>query len=218
MNTRFVLPAAVAMALHAFALFGFRPAPAQPPSHSDPAFVCGLSSLWVEPLPVPPESDSDSAITARGSPDVMRSDEPVPPSADDRLQISIPAELPRPGPINPLLAIPSGPIGDPNGSGSLRSGPVDFTQLDNPPRTRLQIPPAYPYEASRDGRRGDVLVRFTVDEMGRVVDPYVIRSSDPVFEEPTLRAVAKWRFEPGRKNGRAVRFQLAVPVQFTVTP
>ncbi len=218
MNTRFVFPVAVAMALHAFALFGFHPAPAKPLS-------CPVSLTGCTLLPMPPDEppetvpdDNDATVTPRGSPDVVRSDEPVPPTADDRPQVSVPTEILHPGPIHPSAVIPSGPIGDPAGTGSAISGLVDSTKLDNPPRARLQVPPAYPYEASHDGRRGEVLVRFTVDETGRVLNPHVIQSNDPVFEAPTLRAVAKWRFEPGRRNGRAVRFQMAVPVQFTVNP
>jgi protein TonB len=43
-----------------------------------------------------------------------------------------------------------------------------------------------------------------------------VRSSAQVFDEPTLRAVARWKFEPGRKDGRAVRFRMSVPVVFNV--
>jgi protein TonB len=62
------------------------------------------------------------------------------------------------------------------------------------------------------------MVEFVVDEAGHVLDPHVLRSSNPLFEAPTLRAVAKWRFEPGRKDGRVVRFRMAVPVEFAVNP
>jgi protein TonB len=86
--------------------------------------------------------------------------------------------------------------------------------LDNAPRVRFPKAPQYPYEASRDQRSGEVLVEFSVDETGRVFNPSVVRSSDPIFEEPTLKAVRQWRFEPGRRNGRAVRFRMRLPVEF----
>jgi protein TonB len=41
-----------------------------------------------------------------------------------------------------------------------------------------------------------------------------VRSSSHAFEEPTLRAIAKWRFEPGRRGGQIVRFRMQVPVVF----
>ncbi|MBS0663516.1 MAG: energy transducer TonB [Verrucomicrobia bacterium] len=103
------------------------------------------------------------------------------------------------------------------GPGAGPGGGVESVDgLDRVPRTRLQASPVYPYEARKDGRGGEVIVAFTVDEQGRVVNPVVVRSTDPAFEGPTLRAVARWRFEPGRKNGRVVRFRLAVPVQFAL--
>jgi protein TonB len=58
------------------------------------------------------------------------------------------------------------------------------------------------------------VVEFGVDEGGRVYDPRVVRSSDALFDEPTLEAVRQWRFEPGRRNGRIVRFRMMLPVEF----
>ena len=88
--------------------------------------------------------------------------------------------------------------------------------LDNTPRTRFQPAPHYPPSARSTGLTGEVLVEFTVDESGRVLDPHIVRSSDRMFEEPSLRAVAKWQFEPGRSGGRIVRFRMAVPVVFNL--
>jgi protein TonB len=58
------------------------------------------------------------------------------------------------------------------------------------------------------------MVEFVVDESGNVLNPRVVSSSDRAFEENTLRAVAKWKFEPGRRDGRTVRFRMSVPVVF----
>jgi protein TonB len=35
-----------------------------------------------------------------------------------------------------------------------------------------------------------------------------------VFEAPALKAVKQWKFEPGKKNGKAVRFRMRVPITF----
>jgi protein TonB len=55
-----------------------------------------------------------------------------------------------------------------------------------------------------------------VDERGRVIDPRIVRSSERVFEESTLRAISKWQFEPGRRQGKVVRFRMTVPVMFNL--
>jgi TonB family protein len=43
---------------------------------------------------------------------------------------------------------------------------------------------------------GRVLVEFTVDVLGYVSDPKVIESSDKRLNEPSMKAVLRWRFVP----------------------
>ena len=76
--------------------------------------------------------------------------------------------------------------------------------------------PVYPFDAKRNGLTGEVFVEFTVDEEGAVISPRVVRSSDRIFEDATLRAVSRWRFEPGRRANQIVRFRMAVPVVFNL--
>jgi protein TonB len=97
------------------------------------------------------------------------------------------------------------------------SGPIfRLGDLDRAPRTRSQIAPVYPFEAKRTGLTGSVNVEFTVDENGRVGDPRIVSSTDRVFEQATIAAVLKWRFEPGTREGRAVRFRMIAPVVFNL--
>ncbi len=76
------------------------------------------------------------------------------------------------------------------------------------------MPPEYPTSMKNDGRDGTVLVEFDVDVKGRVVSARVRESTDRAFEEPTIRAVLKWRFEPGQSKGHAVPFRMVIPVNF----
>ena len=109
------------------------------------------------------------------------------------------------------------PVGIPGGMGECTgAGLFPGIELDNEPRTRVRVPPHYPMAAKQEGRGGEVLVEFVVDEAGRVLNPRVVRSTDRIFEEPTLRAVSKWRFEPGRRLGQIVRFRMSVPVVFNL--
>jgi protein TonB len=93
---------------------------------------------------------------------------------------------------------------------------MDPRRLDHAPHATSQPSPAYPVDARARGETGTVVVEFLVDRSGTVRDPVVIRSSDPVFEEPALRGVEHWRFEPGRVDGKLVSFRMAVPVQFSL--
>jgi protein TonB len=76
------------------------------------------------------------------------------------------------------------------------------------------VPPDYPYELKRNGVTGVVSVSFEVDEKGNVVDPKVIKSSNPQFEQPALDAIVKWKFKPAMKDGVAVKIKIAIPLQF----
>jgi protein TonB len=59
-------------------------------------------------------------------------------------------------------------------------------------------------------------VDFIVDPSGNVRNPVAARSSQREFEEPACRAVAKWKFTPGIKGGRAVFVHMQVPIVFTL--
>jgi periplasmic protein TonB len=61
-----------------------------------------------------------------------------------------------------------------------------------------------------------VVVEFIVDERGRVIEPRVVRSTNRIFDDATLQAVAKWQFEPGRRDGKIVRFRMSAPVVFSL--
>ena len=92
----------------------------------------------------------------------------------------------------------------------------DLAQLDNKPEARVRIKPVYPFEMRRSGLKGEVVVGFIVDSTGEVRDPYIVRSSNPGFEEAALQAVLKWKFKPGKKGGVAVNTRVAQPLSFSL--
>lgn len=83
----------------------------------------------------------------------------------------------------------------------------------------VKIAPKYPLEAAEIGLEGYVIVEFTVNEEGSVEDPFIVESTDPVFEQAALDAVAKFKYKPRIINGKPV----AVPgvrnrISFVVDP
>ena len=84
------------------------------------------------------------------------------------------------------------------------------------PRAKVQLPPDYPAAMRQSGVSGSVLVEFDVDREGRVTRAAAVRYTEREFVEPALRAVRKWRFEPGRRQGVAVAFRLVVPIEFGI--
>jgi len=85
--------------------------------------------------------------------------------------------------------------------------------LDQEPRVIYQPGPMLNREV-RSKAPGKVYIIFIVDQRGRVENPIVQKSTDPVFEAPALAAVKQWKFEPGKRNGEPVRFRMRVPITF----
>jgi len=103
--------------------------------------------------------------------------------------------------------------------GNLAGGTQDvealfsMADLDQTPRALYQPGPQLD-RALRRKAPGKVVVIFVVDQRGRVESPLVQSSSDPAFEKAALGAVKQWKFEPGKRNGEAVRFRMRVPITF----
>lgn len=88
-----------------------------------------------------------------------------------------------------------------------------LSDLDQRPRVIYQPGPTLTREVRKQAP-GKVYILFLVNREGRVENAKVQKSSHPVFEQPALKAVKRWKFEPGKKSGQAVRFRMRVPIKF----
>jgi protein TonB len=68
----------------------------------------------------------------------------------------------------------------------------------------------------RLSNRGEVVVEFIVDYCGNAISVQVVRSSDVAFETAAVQAVAKWKFKPGRKDGRDVNTLVQQVIAFSM--
>jgi protein TonB len=212
MERHFLVPATFAAVLHVL-LLGI---------HRGPAPVVLAS-------PIPAKDSEAIVIVKEEEPPIDRADEaagggaalprqPDAPSTTTARDFTVPVSVDPIGPVTPgIQSIPNVPItiGSGSGEGPMTNRPViDFTKLDRSPRTRVQIAPTYPPEARQSAREGEVTVAFEVDETGHVFGARAVSSTDRIFDDAAVRAVSKWRFEPGTVSGRAVRFRMAVPIVF----
>lgn len=213
---RYLIPSAVALIAHMLFLFGFS-RPVVSDVHGPITILPGDEPVKDPPMEIiriePADEFSEIVPDEMTRDPVPAAPEPFPTPVPDRPTMKLP-------PIRPIDvgAVATERI-SPNWTAGGVGDAVDFISadmLDNPPRARFQAAPAYPFSARQTGLGAEVVVEFIVNERGEVILPRVVRSTDPQFNEATLRAVAKWRFEPGRKNGRPVRFQMSVPVRFNV--
>jgi protein TonB len=125
-------------------------------------------------------------------------------------------------PPPPGLERPTGIVSIPKTSASRAIGQgmkdlFDLKNLDQQPTPRFQAKPNYPFEMRRAGITGQVVVGFIVDARGNVREAYSVRSSHREFEQAAIQAVTKWRFRPGKKDGRAVNTRMQVPIVFNIT-
>ena len=88
-----------------------------------------------------------------------------------------------------------------------------MADLDQKPRALYRPSPVL-NSKQRRATPGSVTVVFIVDQSGRVESPIVMNSTDPVFERSALAAVKKWKFEPGKRGGKSVRFRIRQPISF----
>ena len=90
--------------------------------------------------------------------------------------------------------------------------------VDHLPREfRSNRPPLYPPEEARAGVTGVVLVRCAIAASGFVDSAVVEKSSGSErLDEAALTAVRTWQFEPARRGGVAVTFEVIKPVRFLI--
>ncbi len=90
----------------------------------------------------------------------------------------------------------------------------ELRDLDNNPRRLVAIPPIYPFNLKRMGVEGFTKLMIIIDKNGKVIKAMVKESSQMEFEEPSIRAVMQWKFEPGTRNGKPVKVRRIQPFNF----
>lgn len=161
----------------------------------------------VPPPPPPPEEEPEEEPEPEEPPPELQ--EEAPPLDLAQLELAL-----NPGMGGGFMAgdfevkLNTGP-----GGGDNLDELFSMADLDQKPRVVYQPGPILTAKL-RNKAPGTVYVLFIVDKDGRVVNPKVQKSTDPVFDTPALTAVKKWKFEPGKRKGQPVRFRMRVPITF----
>ena len=92
----------------------------------------------------------------------------------------------------------------------------DINDLDSQPIARRQVAPRFPTNAKRKGLAGRVTAEFIINESGDVIDVTIQRSTDPIFDKPTIDAIRSWKFTAGEKDGRKVKTRTRVTIPYTI--
>ncbi|HPW17494.1 MAG TPA: TonB family protein [Candidatus Aminicenantes bacterium] len=103
----------------------------------------------------------------------------------------------------PPAAVASPPAAPPVKEGDL----VDLGSVTSPPALTKKVNPVYPQGAQARGLEGSITVNALIDEKGNVVDTGILKGiqDDMGLGKAAEAAVRKWKFEPARKDGVAVK-------------
>jgi TonB family protein len=72
-------------------------------------------------------------------------------------------------------------------------------------KVKTQVDPVYPELAKNMHLNGTVRVEVTVNEQGSVKTAKVV-GGNPVLADAAVKAVQKWRFEPGPEETKVLTF------------
>ncbi len=113
-------------------------------------------------------------------------------------------------------------LNTPNLSSAAGSWIIHFAELketDNKakptaPVALNAVDPAYTPDAMRDRVEGTVTLYAVIRADGSVTDIKVLNSLDDRLDSSAIRALSRWHFRPGTKNGEAIALEAVVDVPF----
>ncbi len=90
-------------------------------------------------------------------------------------------------------------------------------QLDEQPTVSFAPRPQYPQEARRAKLEGRVIARITINSNGQVINAQILKGvHSDIFEKESLAAIKRWRFKPGKLNGKDVATIVEIPLVFSL--
>lgn len=76
--------------------------------------------------------------------------------------------------------------------------------------------PVYPPIARKLGKEGEVILRLTLNEAGKLEKLEVVRGDGYGFTEAAVEAMRQSVFSPSREHGRPGKTRILVPVRFVL--
>jgi protein TonB len=108
----------------------------------------------------------------------------------------------------------SGPGFGPGSGGGMGGGAYRIGGGVSPPSILYKVEPEYSEEARKAKFQGTVLLFVIVDEKGNPRDIKILRPLGLGLDQKAVEAVEKWKFSPGKKDGKPVPVQAQIEVNF----
>lgn len=180
-----------------------------------PPVVAELKEEWfpivTEPVtPPPPPPPIEVPVTTQTQPAPAPIPAPAPAVEAPPVVDPMPgdtAAVEQPEVIPPTIPSTGGIVAPPDDGRPMEGAHLEYASAP---------PPAFPREALRDQLTGTVVLEVLVDVDGTPLDVKVSRSSGHRVLDAAARkqVLAKWKFRPAMRNGRAVQAIGVVPVEF----
>jgi TonB family protein len=107
-----------------------------------------------------------------------------------------------------------GPGYGPGSGGNMGGGAYRIGGGVSSPTVIFKVEPEYSEEARKAKFQGTVVLFVVVDEKGNPRDLKVIRPLGLGLDQKAIEAVEKWKFNPGKKDGKPVPVQATIEVNF----
>lgn len=92
----------------------------------------------------------------------------------------------------------------------------DIGELSKAPRALRAKSPMFPNDMRRNGISGIVYVSYVVRADGTTSHIRILRSTHQQFSEAAIRAIRRWIFQPGEKDGQKVNARVRQSIPFNI--
>jgi protein TonB len=146
-----------------------------------------------------------NAETSAAKPEVIAQHPPAAVTKPEPVKISAPVTE---------NAQPPQPKAPPAVEPSQQAPAPAFVAVQRDPQIVRLEKPQFPNFVWKLGIEGQVVVRVLIDANGKPLDSQILKSTNPVFEEPVVDAVMKSQFNPAQMGQGPVAAWLTIPFKF----
>ena len=95
----------------------------------------------------------------------------------------------------------------------LNENPQDKGEVTAPVAMH-EVDPGYPLELMRQNVQGTITLAAVIRSDGQVGEIHILNGIDDRLDQYACAALARWRFQPGEKNGKPVDLQAVIMIPF----
>jgi len=181
--------------------------PLQSETKPVPELLTAMKPSLTPPIPALPRPEQEQAVKSEALPESIAT-----PLTEAVTRAETPVDM----------TVPSGKASGSAQISALPSLPIDIDttwyqarEVDQHPKAIGAVEPVYPEEAKRRNLEGTLKLMLKIDPLGRVLSAEVVEATPPdVFNEAALAAFREARFHPAIRDGRPVRYQAYMRVEF----